>query len=362
MAGFFASFKSGNWDHSLTAASERRQPVFILLILLLARFGGGWPRYPVDVDVDRSLLSSFLSRQMEFDADLYEIRMCGSESFVVIQRRLHQLQLGAALAQKQMIQQWKQEKKLFDQIPSLIVQLASEIPAEIQSRHHSARDQVRTRLFDSHPSDAERIQRAVAASEPGIFHATTPATQLFTDFTALARRVTLGHYRELVGRALSEQALVSTEQSARRAEHDRSADEQIVERYFLGVPSALRPIFVAENKTMAVRQPEPLIAAILSNRATMERLLPEAQTAYGGLHEADSGGYFKPARPRNCFAPAFNSNPPISSLPPTTRSWVRLRPNARFKPRTPRSSPLRKPAAHASRTPCNCCFCVSPRR
>ena len=287
---FRVVYERDRWDQALITASKREGEHFLtLFVVLLVRFGIGTGRAILWVLMwIGHLLSSFLSRQMEFDADLYEIRICGSQSFVTTQRRLHQLELGAALAQKQMVEQWKKEKKLFDQIPALIVQKASEIPAEIQSRHHSVRDQMRTRLFDSHPSDAERIRRAVAANEPGIFHAATPATQLFTDFSALARRVTLAHYRELVGPGFREDALVSTAQSVRRAAYDPGSDEQIRERYFLGVPTALRPIFVAENKTKAVRPLEPLIASVLSNRETMGRRLAEAQAAYAAIHEADA--------------------------------------------------------------------------
>jgi hypothetical protein len=287
---FRAVYERDKWDRVLVAASEREdQGLLTLFAVWLARFGVWVGRRVLWVLMwTGHALSSFLSRQMEIDADLCEIRMCGSESFVAIQRRLHQLGLGAALAQKQMIEQWKKEKKLFDQIPSLIVRLASEIPAEVQSRHHSVHDRQRTRLFDSHPCDAERNRRATAAREPGIFHSHEPAVNLFTNFSGLARRVTAEYYRELAGPLFREDMFVSTEQAARQAEHDFAADEAINQRYFLGVATALRPMFIVENKTMVVRQPEPLITAIHTNRFAMERLLPEAQAAYPQLHEADA--------------------------------------------------------------------------
>ncbi len=287
---FRVVYERDRWDRFLLNACERDdQGLVKLLVLYLIRFGVWFTRRFLWVLMwIGHALSTFLSRQMEFNADLYELRLCGSASFVAVQRRLYQLDLGAALAQKEMVQKWKKEKKLFDEIPSFIVQQAAEIPAEVQSRHHSVRDTFKTRLFDFHPSDAERIRRAVAANEPGVFHSTAPASGLFARFSELTRRVTLAHYREMVGPSLREDMLIPMEKTARSMAHDASSDAQKIEGYFLGVPTALRPIFISENKTMAVRQPEPLITAIHTSRLTMERLLPAAQAAYTKLHDADA--------------------------------------------------------------------------
>lgn len=283
-------YERDRWDRFLLAQCERDdQRAIVLIVLYFTRFGIWFTRRFLWVLMwIGHLLSTFLSRQMEFNADLYEIRLCGSESFVAVQRRMYQLDLGAALAEKELIQKWKREKKLFDEIPAFIVQQAAQIPAEIQSRHHSVRDTVKTRLFDFHPSDAERIRRAVAANERGVFHSTAPATSLFANFSELTRRVTLAHYRDLIGPSFGDDMLIPMEQTVRRQAHDSSADAQKIERYFLGVPTALRPIYLAENKTMAVRPTEPVITAIHTNRLAMERLLPVAQTAYAQLHDADA--------------------------------------------------------------------------
>ena len=233
-------------------------------------------------------LNSLLARQMEFNADQYEISFVGSETFVQGMRRARQLNLGMDIAMKRLRDNWSAKGKLFDQVPNLVVTCANEISAESQGRLHAAISARGTRFFDSHPSDAERIQRAAAAAQPGIFHSTAPATTLFANFPELARRATLTVYEGILGREFPADSLISAEQTAQQMEHDPALDEQHLQNYFFGVPTALRPIFIAESKTMAVRRPETLVTAILSNRTAMERLLPAAQAAYVRLHEADA--------------------------------------------------------------------------
>lgn len=285
-----AVYERDRWDDALRDGSERIHWAWWLRTLFyLARLGIWLARRILWLLMwTGHILSSLLSRQMEFDADIYEIRLCGSETFTANQRRLRQLDLGAAAAQKLLIQKWKQEHKLFDEIPSLIVSQAAEIPADIQARHHSARDSRPARLFDFHPSDAERIRRARAMNEPGIFHSSAPAASLFADFSELSRRITTAHYREMIGAPFKEDLLISAERPAKRVESALPIAEDGLEHYFLGVPTVLRPIFISEDKTKTVRQAGPLIAAILSNRTAMDRLMPAAQTAYTRLHEADA--------------------------------------------------------------------------
>jgi hypothetical protein len=283
-------YERDKWDCALIALSEREdQGLLVISLAYLARLGIWFSRRILWVLMwIGHALNSLLARQMEFNADEYEISFVGSETFIQGMRRARQLNLGMDVAMKRLLDNWSAKGKLFDQLPKLVVSCANEISAESQGRLHAAISARGTRFFDSHPSDAERIQRATAAAQPGIFHAVAPATTLFANFPELARRATLSVYQSVLGRELPADSLISAEQTARQTEHDPALDEQRLESYFLGVPTALRPIFIAENKTVAVRRPETVIAAILSNRAAMDRLLPAAQAAYARLHEADA--------------------------------------------------------------------------
>jgi hypothetical protein len=69
------------------------------------------------------------------------------------------------------------------------------------------RDDARTRLedtmgleksglFDTHPSNGDRIRAARRADEPGVFRCDLPATLLFTNFEVPAKQVTILHYSD----------------------------------------------------------------------------------------------------------------------------------------------------------------------
>ena len=73
------------------------------------------------------------------------------------------------------------------------------MPAEKRTRIEDRLGLATTGLFDTHPSDGDRIRRARRAGEPGVFHLEEPATTLFANFDAVARQVTLLHYTDDIG-------------------------------------------------------------------------------------------------------------------------------------------------------------------
>jgi Zn-dependent protease with chaperone function len=277
------------WDYLLVWASEDgRAGLLVMPMAYLARFGVWLGRRILWVlMLVGQALSCLLERQMEFDADGYELKLSGTESFIATSRRLRQLNLGMTVAQQQLLAKWRTDRKLFDQLPDYIVSCANEVSAEVQQRHLAQTLNRQTRLFDTHPSDAERIQRARAANEPGLFHASAPATTLFTNFPELARRLTVAHYQQLIGPEFSGAWLVSTEQTVRQAGHDHTADKEAVRRYFLGLTTSLRPIIVTENKSRVFRSREVLMAEIRALRQRMTELAPALLPAYEAFRDAD---------------------------------------------------------------------------
>jgi Zn-dependent protease with chaperone function len=277
------------WDLYLIEQSEEDgQDARMMILFWMARAGVWFGRSILWVLMAAgNLLSSFMSRQMEFDADQYEIKLAGSDHFVSTVMRLQQLNLGFAAARKEVAKKWKSERKLYDQIPELVVNRANEIPAEAQERHYVQAFKRKTRLFDSHPSDAERMQRAREARDPGMFLDTAPATSLFTDYPGLSRRLTIFFYRDLIGAGFSVKALVSTNETAARAEHDYAADRETIKRYFLGVVAESLPIVLHENKAPMVRRTEVLREEIGAMRVRMEEILPAAQEALAEYAHAE---------------------------------------------------------------------------
>lgn len=279
------------WDDRLIDASDDVNAGVAVLIVWFARAGVGFGRSILWVFMMISgLLSSYMSRQMEFDADQYEIKMSGSDTFISTARRMQQLNLGLEAAWRQVASKWKNEKKLFDQIPDFIAGRANEIAAETQERHYTRAFKRRTGAFDSHPSDAARMQRARAAAEPGIFHDSAPATTLFADFPGLSRRWSLFYYERVIGPQFSPDCLVSMAQMVARADHNYDADREKIRAYLPGVMTESRPLIIKENKSLLVRRQEILVAELLAYRRQMEESQPAAEMALVEFLAAETQG------------------------------------------------------------------------
>ncbi|MEX0793090.1 MAG: M48 family metallopeptidase [Pirellulaceae bacterium] len=141
-------------------------------------------------------ISGYMLRQMEYDADRYEARVAGSETFAETSLRMRELAAAYGATQLTIINNI--ERGTFpDNLPALLLQQADKLPAQtkMEIRNSVAKD--KTGLFDSHPADKDRIASAKKEATPGIFDSTAPAKSLFRDFEALSKNVTWDIYRAM---------------------------------------------------------------------------------------------------------------------------------------------------------------------
>jgi Zn-dependent protease with chaperone function len=140
------------------------------------------------------LVTMFVSRRQEYDADRYEASLTGSAAFFGTVRRLIELSMGY--------------RDIIRRGPSYLLPLltgsqgmenfASEVVAAADANAHKAVKKIEKALqqptgwFDSHPADRERIKAIQALPQQGIFHLTTPAWHLYPqlnpNFKASAER------------------------------------------------------------------------------------------------------------------------------------------------------------------------------
>ncbi|MCL2625129.1 MAG: M48 family metalloprotease, partial [Planctomycetaceae bacterium] len=139
-------------------------------------------------------VSGFLSRQMEFDADQFEARIIGSKSFRNSTRRLLGLGISNAKSSYDVNQMFKDEL-LVDNYPRLIA-ANSEIIADLLDKwvDENIKESRKTGWFDTHPSNAARIEHAESLEADGVMHLDCPATFLFNDFDGVARQATWHYY------------------------------------------------------------------------------------------------------------------------------------------------------------------------
>jgi Zn-dependent protease with chaperone function len=217
------------------------------------------------------VISSFMLRQMEYDADRYETHLVGSEVFESTTRRIVELSLAHEWAFQDLGKAWE-EGRLVDDLPALILANERQIPEDVREKvlKISLQDH-RTGLFHTHPCDLDRIssarklkaqplfkldishgkiqthiEQAKTRNRAKIFASSPPASILFRDFSARTSRVSLDYYRGVFGKEVMSRNLVSVE--AMIKSHDQEGEySRALDRFSQGQFTVLRPIGLPQN-------------------------------------------------------------------------------------------------------------------
>jgi Zn-dependent protease with chaperone function len=200
--GWFARvvYERDAWDVTLETWSMEADDWRVMLVIGCARFAVGFTRLILMLLMYLGHgVGCFLLRQMEYDADSYEIKLAGSATFESTMRKLATLGAASEKAYKEMRVSWNLNRKLPDNFPLFLKCQEERIPAKALERIQDTLGLSRTGLFHSHPSNGDRIRKARQANEPGIFQMELPASLLFSHFDIVARQVTQLHYSDDLG-------------------------------------------------------------------------------------------------------------------------------------------------------------------
>ncbi|MEM1202526.1 MAG: M48 family metallopeptidase [Acidobacteriota bacterium] len=190
-------------------------------------------------------VSCFLLRQMEFDADRYEARMVGPETFETTCRELSYLGLAVEKSFGDLSSSWE-EGRLVDNLPSLVAAHRRRIEPSVLRRIDADVDGRRTGWFDTHPAVSERIAYAHRETTTHVFQSDLPATALFRDFEALAVEVSRSFYEHHLDQKIRPEDLVDTDRLLARQDRDE-AERFARNRFFLGATDhPLRPLPVGD--------------------------------------------------------------------------------------------------------------------
>ena len=156
-------------------------------------------------------ISAFLLRQMEYDADAAEIELAGSAAFESTEIKMAILGAVWSDIHLEMRRSWRNHHKLPDNLPWLIGRRAARLPAEKREHIGNTIGLRRTGFFDTHPSSADRVQRARRMAQPGYEISEEPASDLFANFNTVSKIVTLIHYDDDLNVPTSENFLIPVE-------------------------------------------------------------------------------------------------------------------------------------------------------
>ena len=251
-----------------------------------------------------NLISCFMLRQMEFDADRYEARLAGCDVFESTSRRLLELSIANQMAMAD-LQQFFRDGRLADNLPQLTVANVAQITPELRQSLEKHAAEEKTGLFDTHPATRDRIISSKREQTPGVFRlsarvgqrthptgaarvkaarnegaagslpgggegdADLPASVLFSRFEKLCKAVTRAFYEDRLEREVRPEELspVATLVSQQGAQVEAI---KALQRYFQGQFTIARPLPVPADIGSA---PQDESAETQRLEAARERLL-----------------------------------------------------------------------------------------
>lgn len=227
-------------------------------------------------------ISCFMLRQMEYDADSYEAKVAGSDSFESTAARLQVLNVATQIAYQDVRQSWTCHR-LPENLPLLIDHKAASLPADVHQKLSDAAASSTTGWFDTHPCDADRVTAARGLNEPGVFRLTEPATRLFTDFDALSKQVTRHQYEKEFELEFTEQNLMPAEEILRESAASAEADA-MVSKFYGTVNIGLLPLLTTGEFPPLLNQ-QSALQQWLEARKAAETLREPAEKISGDCIE-----------------------------------------------------------------------------
>jgi hypothetical protein len=185
------------------------------------------------------VISCFLMRQMEYDADSYEIKLAGTASFIRASTRVNELSAGVQIGYREL----SQLQALPVNLPRYFIEKSRQIPSDALDEIRQTQS-VSTRAFDTHPSDADRLRVAERAAESGaLVGGEELATCLFNDFDTLCAAATRHHYEHRLRLRLEPDSVVENHDVA-RATNERREHAAAMTEFFSGRVSVSRPLYL----------------------------------------------------------------------------------------------------------------------
>ena len=227
-----------------------------------------------------SILTSFLSRQMEFNADRYQLRLVGPKVFARTHARMTELHAGLfyGMEEAMVMHHRTRKRELPDDMAALAVDHAGRVTKEALQRVEIHRKATERGLFLSHPPTHIRIDRATRLGEPGIMRAEMPASTLFADFADGCRTATFGLYKETMGEDFYEAKFVPTSKLTGARAQEGVRRQRLIK--FLGFdPPTWRPLFPITSGLPERADPRRAVERIKEAKAIIRQTASDAAAA-----------------------------------------------------------------------------------
>ena len=224
-------YERDSWDETLEHWSKNSDFRIMIILFIVRLFVWLVRRILWVLMIIGHLISCFMLRQMEYDADRCEIAFEGSENFIETSYQLFFLSLSFHIARNDVTNTWQQEGRLADNWGEMIKVSMASIGAQDRDEIIENIKQSRTGWLDTHPADIDRIHEAEKMAMPCMFDCNFIASILFSNLKDVAAKLSLDLYREALDENIEMKQLVPAAVIVDRKEQE--ADEiKAVERFF----------------------------------------------------------------------------------------------------------------------------------
>jgi len=169
-------------------------------------------------------VTCFTMRRMEYNADLSEMRLVGSDVFEATSTRLEEIGVAFSFTLNE-LSALSASGKLPNDLPALTRSQLLVMPTGLKAALAAVREHTRGRLFDTHPPTRLRIEHARTQAAEGIFHLDVPAERLLANPSVLAQWTTVRLYREGYGLDVGLDDLAPVEDVVQRRTRQHTARE-----------------------------------------------------------------------------------------------------------------------------------------
>ena len=240
-------------------------------------------------------ISCLMSREMEYNADRCQSLVVGFSSLASTMRRLRELGVAHQISFRDLAAFYG-EGRLPDDMIALSLANVSFITPKVKTELRRMMTEEVTGVFDSHPSDRDRIQSATEDGSPGIFQSGTlvddlPASVLFGRFREISKAITEQYYRDALNQKITSKMLHPVEKLLERQSEEINAAKAL-KRYFQTDIPLLRPLPIAPQSTETPENPKEVVSELKACRARMvaelptyQRLIPRYRAAEETLFE-----------------------------------------------------------------------------
>ena len=241
-------------------------------------------------------VSCLMSREMEYNADLCEIRTVGAKAHALTLIRLRELSMAYQITLSDMTE-FLEEGRLPDDLSPLVVANVSLTTPGMRKKLVRILSDQKTGTFDTHPSDRDRIlagrvDGSVGTIRRGSVIDELPASVLFNRFEELSKSVTAQFYESSITHRVRSDMIFPVSHLLERQNAQTEAHKAL-KRYFQTDIPVMRPLPLSLQQDDEIDDLKEIAGhlkrcrqAMLSELQEYRRLSPRYQAAEDVLREA----------------------------------------------------------------------------